>query len=216
MTKTRKKGLTIALSLCLAIVVAVGGTLAWITYTTDTLTNEFNVVTSGGSDPDLKAELVENKFTADEQLKAKSLAPGGVIKKDPLIKNTSKTDELKEWVGMKVAFVKGDGSALSATDMNVFNRVFEYTSHANWIRKNTGALTQKEVYYFNAIVNKGAQTEPLFPEVKVKTSATNADLETVKDTWKGMKIVITGAAVQHDVSTTLDAAVKAELDALLA
>ena len=201
-----RKRMTIILTICFVAVLAIGGTLAWLTTTTEQKDNAFNVVTGDGDD--MKATLTEKNWKPDD---AKALRPGQSIPKDPVITNESDL-EIPEWVGMKLTFTEGDGTTeLSVAQMVVLNSVIEYTPNAKWTRKNTGDPQSQEIFYYDEVLNRTDYTNALFDAVTVKTTASNENLAKIKG-WGGFKIVIKGAAVQGDIPA---AQVKAELDGLL-
>ena len=214
--RNTKKVVAIVLSLVLVAALAIGGTLAWLTVVTNQEVNTFNVLTAGGASPSMKATLTETAWTAGEQAKAIKMMPGGTVAKNPIITNES-TEDIDEWVAIQLTFTKGDGTTeLTATEVTTLFKVIEFTTTANWVKKSGGTdIAQGEIYYYNTILEPTDATANLFPNVKVKDGAVNADLETIK-TWAGFKIVVDGAAVQGDIATTLTADVKTALDALFA
>lgn len=72
----KKKGLALVLALALMVVGAVGGTLAWLTATSDTVTNTFTT-----SDITVKLEETKGDGTGNE--KTFKMVPGCTIEKDP-------------------------------------------------------------------------------------------------------------------------------------
>ena len=214
-TNRGRRRMTIILTVCFVAVLAIGGTLAWLTTTTDQKDNAFNVATADGEDPDMKAELTEPNWKPED---AGALRPGQSIAKDPTITNASKL-EIPEWVGIKLIFTKGDGTTeLTSAEMDVLNDVISYTPHANWMRKNVSlAPESQEIFYYKTKLDKDESTDPLFSIVDIKTSAENEKLRIIKDEWNGFKIIVKGAAVQGDMpgGPTTNALVRDELDGLL-
>ena len=218
--KRKKKGYLATLILCgiLVAVLAVGGTLAWMTASTETKTNSFSVASGT-----MTATLTEPAFTATEQAKATKLKPGDVIMKNPTVTNTTAaSDGTSEWVGLKLTFTKGDGTTqLNATEMALLMRVISYSINANWVggAQSVGSTDQNRTFYYSQKLNAGgAATNPLFSSVNVLTTATNADLATIKDSWNGFKIIINGGAVQGDIASAWsgnETTIRTEIDALI-
>lgn len=117
----RSKLVIIAVACLVALVLAGGGTLAYLSTQTNT---ESNVFTSGN----IAAQLIEPDWDTNtnpdgqtgEQV-AEKMLPGVTALKDPQIKNTSLTDknvEEDEWVAIRLSFQKSaDGTADNWIDM---------------------------------------------------------------------------------------------------
>ena len=216
----KKKGVALTMVLCglLVAVLAVGGTLAWMTTTTETKTNSFSVASGT-----MKATLTEPAFTAAEKAKANKLKPGDIINKDPTVTNTTAAaDGTSEWVGLKLTFTKGDGTTqLNSTEMALLLRVISYTINANWMggTPTVGTTDQNRTFYYTQrLAAGGSSTNPLFSSVRVLSSAPDADLTTIKDSWNGFKILINGGAVQGDIAAAWagnESTIRAEIDALI-
>lgn len=72
----KKKGLALVLALALMVVGAVAGTLAWLTATSDTVTNTFTT-------SDITVKLAETKGQGTSNEKMFKMIPGYEIEKDP-------------------------------------------------------------------------------------------------------------------------------------
>lgn len=99
MTKTKKRNVIVALAL--VALLAIGGTLAYLTATTNTKENTFTMgkgITGITEEPNWKDEN-GLKFT-----------PGKVIAKDPQIKNTSSTDVDPVYVAATLTYQVSDGN----------------------------------------------------------------------------------------------------------
>lgn len=92
-----KKILALALSLALAVAIGVGSTLAWLTDTTDAVTNTFTV---GNID-----------ITLEETARDFKMVPGADISKDPKV--TVKADSEDCWLFVKVEKSKNLDSFIS-------------------------------------------------------------------------------------------------------
>lgn len=104
----KKKTIAVVLALVLVICCAVGGVLAWLTDTTDSITNTFTV-------GNVKIALTETKGDDNHQFK---MVPGRVIEKDPVV--TVKADSEACWL-----FVKVEKST-------VLNSYIDYTVDNGW------------------------------------------------------------------------------------
>lgn len=117
------------LGLAFIAALGVGGTLAYLTYTTNQEANRFT------TSPNITADLLEPAWAAavadpsaveaPDKVKmpkdASNMLPGSVVTKDPFVVNTS-VNGSKAWAGMKLQFEKWDsiGSAYVAmTDADV-------------------------------------------------------------------------------------------------
>ncbi len=147
----KKRGaLTVGVSLAVVAALGLGGTLAYLTYTTNKAENRF---TSDQNDKPMNvtADLLEPKWddavTAEKRKpeneqakssdnkvipeKASRMLPGYSVDKDPFIVNTTENGG-KAFVGMKLQFVKWNGSdyvAMSATEVDQLLAVYTLTSN---------------------------------------------------------------------------------------
>lgn len=220
---SKKKVWMIALSAVLVLALAIGGTLAYLATITDKKTNKFTL-----ANPDGLAAIIDEEFNHDDTGPAKKAKPGMDITKKVWMQNTSTGPvAYPEWVGLKVTFVKaGTTTPLNATEMGQLLNIMEirYNGAAGWnegsgatqwTRKTTtSATSSQQVFYYNTILNNGDKTEPIISTVKIKDSATNAQIKIVHD-WGGFDIIINGGAVETGISATLNDTVKTALDALI-
>lgn len=116
----KKKGLALVLALALMVVGAVGGTLAWLTATSDTVTNTFTT-------SDITVKLEE---TTGENYQ---MIPGYTIRKDPTA--TVLTGSEKCFL-----FVKLDKS-------DNFDKFLTYTMDEGWQELKGDGITPETVYY---------------------------------------------------------------------
>lgn len=93
----RKKGLALVLALALMVVGAVGGTLAWLTAQSGTVTNTFTT-------SDITVKLEEKEGTPVTNGREFKMIPGYAIKKDPKVTVLADSEEC-------FLFVKLDESA---------------------------------------------------------------------------------------------------------
>jgi len=201
----------IVLAASLASLMMTGASLAWLAAKTNTAENRFTLAGPDG----LTGEIVE-RFNPDD---AKNTRPGQDVTKVVQVKNTS-PGGMREWVAVKVTFLKGDGSTAAPADMDTLNRVMSLSfgsedqvyNDAVWVRKNTGPLQSAEVFYCSRQLAAGSTSDPLFDAVKILGSADNALLQTVNNDWGGFDIRVAGAALQGSFSDSFNSAVQTELD----
>lgn len=203
-TQKNKKMKSVLLGGLLVGVLAVGGTLAYLSTSTTPITNNFTFV----SGDDISATIQETSWVADNAL---NLTPGEEVAKNPTITNTSATD-LDEYVAMRVTFQKGDGTTLTSEEyarlMGMITIDYDTT---NWKAAATaGPVT---IYNYQQKLAKDAKTDELFTKVTIKETLTNEDMTWLSDTLNGFKIYIEGAAIQASGYADINAAAS-DLDAL--
>lgn len=170
------------LALSLAAVLGLGGTLAYMSSTTN---DKQNIFTVGAA---ISGELREptwdgDNFTnEDNQVvvdtdnlgkdKAVEFVPNRVINKDPAVANTSEGTEA--YIGVTIAYT----GATSKADLETFATV-------NW---NTTDWDFNEDYTYAVYKNPvaaGAKTTPLFTTVTINEDATSATMKNFDITLKG-------------------------------
>lgn len=125
--KTRAKARRALLTLSLVLVVAfaaVGGTIAWLTDTSDTLTNTFETSTIGVTLEETKGETTDNKNYTFE------MVPGHTIEKDPKVTVTANSEDAWLFVQLTKAndfdkfmtYDMADGWELVSGTTNVYGR----------------------------------------------------------------------------------------------
>ena len=165
MTKN-KKILTAALSIALVVIVALGGTLAYLYTKTDT---ETNVFTFGDN---VKATLTEPSWDPDD---GKDLVPGKEIAKDPMITNTSQNN-VSEYAGIQLVFTRGDGTVLTDAETATLLGLITIDWSANWTLIDGTATSAKQTYFFNEILAPGVTSDPVFYSVTINTDVTPEEL----------------------------------------
>lgn len=184
---------------------AVGGTLAYLSTTTDPITNSFTFV----SGDDISASLTEPGW---EDANGLNLTPGEVVAKDPQITNTSTATGMNEYVAMRVTFQKGDNTTLSQEEytrlMSLITIDFDDT---NWVA--AAAAGPVTIYNYQDTLANSETTEPLFNTVTINSSISNTDMTWLSDTLGGFKIYVEGAAIQASGYENITAAAT-DLDAL--
>lgn len=192
----KKKSMTVVLSLVLVLCLAVGGTLAWLTAKTDTVTNTFTV-------GDINLELYEHVLQADGTLGETTtnsgndnykMVPGNTLPKDPTV--VVKANSEACWL-----FVKVEKSAN-------FDTYMSYTVDSQW----TALAGNEGVFYKEVAANTADQEFNVLADKKVvvKDDVTKDMLETAKTSQPTIKF--TAYAVQKDnVTSASDAWTKAKV-----
>ncbi len=188
-----KNILTLALSLCLVAVIAVGGTLAYFTTTTSPAQNVF---TAG----EVAIELVDQgfKLPTDEAdwtyvnepggVSYSMVAPGNQIGKNVSVKIDP--DSLDCYVAVKVEF----SSTVAGLDMSeIIEDICEVSAQKGWLNDYDEAVGGNTVIFYQpeALTANGAHKETsLFSYIHVPTSWGNE----IQD--KSFTINVSAAAVQ--------------------
>ena len=116
--KKRRGTIAIVLAIAFVLILGVGGTYAYLTYTANQTPNRFTV------DPNITADVLEPAWTnaaaetghgtASDSTAipaaADNMLPGSVVTKNPFVVNTSKNGS-DEYAGLKVQFQKWNGTA---------------------------------------------------------------------------------------------------------
>ncbi len=208
-TKKNKKAVSAILACVLIAVLAVGVTLAYLSTTTDPITNNFTFL--GGTDTDIDATLTEDQWVEEN---AKNLTPGKKVAKNPVITNTSTADGMNEYVAMRVTFQNGEGTKLTPEQYTKLMSLItiKWSESGNWKSDAStvaaNATGPVQIYYYDAVLNKDAATDALFESVTINATATNEDMEWLASTSAnddtagkglgGFKIYVEGAAIQAE------------------
>ena len=119
---TRTRILLVAVAALLLVTLTVGGTLAWLQDTSETVVNKFSPST-------IKVELDEDKPTGQQA----QMIPGADIEKDPKVTVTS--PDTAAWVFIVVE------------ESDNFDDFLTYSVEASWIRYDGTDSRQEGVYY---------------------------------------------------------------------
>ena len=186
--KSRKlsfRAIMLAIASSVIIFCMIGGTLAWLTASTDPITNVF---TYGNID----IELTETKGILDGTNRLFKMTPGKTIEKDPTVKVLANSEDC--WLFVKIDITQDANSPLAD--------YIEYDITQGWT-----ALNGVDGVYYRT-VDSAAQdqsysvlsydgTENL---VKTKDSVTKEMLEELDSFDKYPKMTFTAFAVQRDES----------------
>lgn len=159
-------------AMALTAVVAIGGTLAYLSSVTETKTNTFS------SSKDITTELKET-FDPEE---ASSYTPGQVITKVPTMTNTSEMESV--WVAVSLNYTNG-ASSITADEFNEYATINDLNTK-DWEKIGTAADGQELYFYKTAALEKNKTTNAIFSGVTV-----NAHIQEVKKTGTTGEIVYT-------------------------
>lgn len=167
MTKTKKRNVIVALAL--VALLAIGGTLAYLTATTNTKENTF---TMGKG---ITGTTEEPKWDETGKKDAEKFTPGKVIAKDPQIKNTSDASTGPVYVAATIEYQikNGDDSYSTVTyaDLDKFINI----KHGNPLTDgfNTDAKTgwtmakDNTIAYYNTTLAAQDTTSTIFDAVEI-------------------------------------------------
>lgn len=156
-------------------VLAIGGTLAYLSTTTETKKNVFS------SSKDLDGKIEE---TFDEKT-ASDYTPGDVIEKVPTLKNDS--NNIDAYAAVKITCIDADGNEISIDEFKKYG-TFDILEHWQPIADGIYAYADKDANDPTKInlltLEAGKSTSPVFAEVKVNTG-----IEKVSTTSESGKVV---------------------------
>ena len=190
----KKKIVTLCVVICLLVVAAIGGTLAYFT-DNETATNVF---TMGKVD----IELTETEWVAPD-----AVYPGIAYEKNPVVKNVG---DDSAWIRVDVtlsdaaAFITAAGK-YQITDLSV---IFDEHDETKWTRAEIVQDAEKDTltysYYYNDLLEAGESTDAIFTQVKIPGQFNNADMKAIGENFT---ITIQAHAMQtaDDYDTVLEA-----------
>lgn len=184
MKKNKILALVLACIVCVGI--GIGGTLAWLTANTDTVTNTFTV-------GDINLELYEtDKDGKHVTTKSYKIIPGGEDAKDPTIEVKAKSEKCYVFACV-TNNVKLNNEVVATTDISTPNweKVDENGDKTLYVYIGTQA-TEKVVDAGTAAV-----TLPVFTKVEYSEKNTKDDI----DTLAGTTIKVEGFAHQSENTT---------------
>ena len=173
MQKTQsKKKLTVILAMALVVIMALGGTLAYLATITEQKNNSFSFAEN------IKARLDEPNWKPGE---GENITPGYEIWKDPILTNTS-NNGVEEYVAIRVNFATKAGVMLSntSTDTNYVGRLLRLLeidwNTADWELQTGTTGSAEQVWVYKNKLEAGQSTTALFNTVKIRESFTAAEL----------------------------------------
>lgn len=186
-----KKKLTIALSVALIALLAIGGTLAWLADKSGPVTNTF---TYGDVNIDLAESDTNLDGDNDPATNTYKMVPGSDIKKDPKV--TIKTNSEKCYVFVKVE----EENNVAGTN----KKFFTYAIDSAWTRLES--VTDAVVFYKveNATTTDVTYSVLEGDKVTVDSSVTKSELNNIGTNYP--QLIFTAYAVQFDnVDSAADA-----------
>ncbi len=177
MANKKKIAMTLG-AMALTAVVAIGGTLAYLSSVTETKKNTFT------SSKDVSTELTETKWTENS---GKDYIPGQVIAKNPVM--TNDTDSNTEiYVAVKLDYLDNDQKLVSYDTFKKYAEVQTTFTDNNkdgftdsWEKIKTNA-DGSEIWIVRTKLAKGASTDAIFESVKVNAGITEVWTESAKTT----------------------------------
>lgn len=151
----------VAVTLSLAAVIGLGGTLAYINNVTNTVENKFN----SSKNSHITGTVEEDKWSEKE---ASKYQPGDVLAKNPTVKLEKESENA--WAAMSLKFVDSEGKAMNYNDFTKYAEIVDLNK-TDWtlIAKNGEG---SELYAHKAVVTPVDPTKPLFENIKVNTGIT--------------------------------------------
>lgn len=216
-----RKILAMVAALALTAALAVGGTLAYLTSQTDTVTNTFTVgnvkiyLDEADVDHDtLETDNVTVNGVVRDRANAYQLYPGQTYSKDPTVTVARLSDAYGSakssencWLFVKVE--NGLVKTIDSKDVNIEAASGDgYSTIAEQMAANGWSLVngQTNVYAYSAIAKAG-ETKPVFAEFKIDGENVNNDTLAA---FGGATIKVTAYAIQAEgFSSAADAWEKA-------
>ena len=181
-----KKTLTVLLALVLVIAMSVAGTMAYLTSTTDTVTNSFTVgnvtITLDEAKVDAYGKL-DTTATARVKENTYKLIPGHEYTKDPTVHVATGSEDC--WLFVQV--VNGISGLEAGSVAGGYQTIAEQMTAHGW----TAVENATDVYAYNTKVSAGTDVH-VFDQFKIDGKAN------VSTVTENTKITIKAYAVQAD------------------
>ena len=162
MTK-QKKLLAAILSVALVLVLAVGGTFAYLNAQAGYANNAFTFADN------IRGELGEPNWDPP----AGGFKPGMEVRKDPQVKNTS-SNGVTEYVAIELTIADGSGTTLTnANAAKVLGMLVIDWNTTDWQLVDGGATDAVQIWTYKTELAPGQVTNPLFNTVKIKGDITD-------------------------------------------
>ena len=189
-----KKSLTVLLALVLVIAMSVAGTMAYLTSTTDTVTNSFTVgnvtITLDEAKVDAYGKL-DTSATARVKENTYKLIPGQEYTKEPTVLVATGSEDC--WLFVQV--VNGISNLEAASVTGGYQTIADQMTAHGW----TAVTGATNVYAYSDKVSAGTDVH-VFDQFKIRG---DADVSTVNE---NTQITIKAYAVQADNFATAEAA----------
>lgn len=200
MSKTKKRAIAIVLAAVLLIGAVVGGTIAWLFDTSDTVTNTFTV-------GDINITLTETEGTKvgdSETNRDFAFLPGDTLAKDPKITVAANSEAC--YVYVKIEKENNQiGKINDIFDLQVASGWTQVTGKTNFWYKEVAATGSNptEIY-----VLKGGDSTNNNGQVRISDKLTKEDVITINTADTKPAIKITAAAIQKSNLNSADNAFK--------
>ncbi|MCL1799023.1 MAG: hypothetical protein FWG23_04725 [Eggerthellaceae bacterium] len=162
----QKRKKAVILASVLAVLLALGATLAYLSAITDQKENAFSFADN------IRGKLTEPNW--DPGL-AENLVPGAQVPKDPMVTNTS-SNGVSEWAAVRVNFTDGEGNMLSddPADDDWVGRLLRMLdidwNTVDWALADPDmADAAEQVWVYQHELAPGEVTTPLFSSVTIRT-----------------------------------------------
>ena len=155
---SKRKILLVAAALCMIAILAVGGTLAYFTDTTEVKNNVFTV-------GNVKIKLEEPKWDEQGEEDAPEVYPGEALAKDPTVTN----------IGANPCFVRVSVEGLDCLGEGEDMLIHVRTNYVKDALGEGWELYTDGYYYYTEVLAAGAATTPVFDSIVIPTALTNGD-----------------------------------------
>lgn len=156
----KKRLATTVGAMALTAVLAIGGTLAYLSHVTETKKNSFT------SDKGLTGHIEEENWKYDED-GWKDYTPGESTGKDPVVSMDDKGENA--YVGMKIVCTDADGKEISFADFQKDYATVSYKGNVGINGTDWAQYKDTDFYVYNKVVNAGTKTNPIFDTVTINT-----------------------------------------------
>lgn len=206
MKKSKKKAYIILVSAVLVLGIVLGGTVAWLTAKTDSITNTFTV-------GDVNITLTETLGDGSDSTKDFSFVPGDEVSKDPKVAVTAGSEACYLFVKVQ----EENNTDLDSSD-NV-DKIINWTPEGTWTEYTpTSPPANTKFYYINVSASDASagKTYSVLDGDKVTMSTKiTKDMKATINTNTRPKLIFTAAAIQSDnIPTTGSGAVANAFDQL--
>ena len=155
---SKRKILLVAAALCMIAILAVGGTLAYFTDTTEVKNNVFTV-------GNVEIKLEEPKWDEQGEEDAPEVYPGEALAKDPTVTN----------IGANPCFVRVSVEGLDCLGEGEDMLIHVRTNYVKDALGEGWELYTDGYYYYTEVLAAGAATTPVFDSIVIPTALTNGD-----------------------------------------
>lgn len=216
MKKTARKVLLMACSALLLVCLTVGATVAYLTSTTDVVTNTFTVgklaIYLDETKVDDNGNIIEGAEAGRTQENDYKILPGHSYTKDPTVWFAFDGEE--DVASEKAILFAKVENELAAIEDTEYTNVDAQIQANGWAVLSTNDETNTTVYYKTVVAAESKTEYKLFNTFKISGEVSNEEEATLKiDDYNNKTIKVTAYAIQADTLVAGDAATKAEAEA---